>query len=373
MTEDKLSGLFDEIRNESAQTSVSEVNQWIETAVAGAATIGLLATLKLFLIKKPLIMWSTFITLAGGASLSAVVLFSQPEVKEKQENKQFTRDYTAPAKKNETKEIEEVKMESDPETPISESPIEKTNTPQGTDFPEDLGIHIPVIIPDPDHKPTKLAPLKTLIGGTFTKLDVSGVINVELTQGKSCGVEIYPERAKDVIIVEIEDGTLHLTNDPDKWNKHMKENAKEEIVVKVTIEKLERIDLSGATTLKTMNQLNAATLVVDLTGASNMDLDVKATKVRGDFSGASNITLIGTSESVDLDVSGAAQANLFRFSAKKAKVDNSGAGQLELSVSEALVIDGSGASVTYYKVDGESKSISISAETSGSAVVKKKN
>lgn len=369
MTEDKLSGLFDEIRNESAQTSVSEVDQWIETAVAGAATIGLLATLKLFLIKKPLIMWSAFLTLAGGASVSAVVILSQPEVKEKPADKQIVRVYTEPSKKLETVEMNE---EADTEAPIHEAVADKTNTPEEPGQPEDMGIYIPVRIPELNHKPAKIAPLKTMIGGSFTQIDVSGVVTVELTQGKSCSVEIYPESAKEVILVEIENGTLHLSNDPNKWNKRKREFEKEEIIVKVTMETLERISMSGATNLVTKGQFVANSLELDMTGASDLNINIKTTKLRGDFSGAINAKLTGDCETMSLDVSGAAQAELFNFTTRKATVDNSGAGHLELSVSESLVVDGSGASETYYKVDATSKNVSTSVETSGAAVVKKR-
>ena len=97
MTEDRLSGLFDEIRNESAQTSISEVDQWIDAAVAAAATAGLLATLKLILIKKPLIMWTTLLTVTGGASLGVVMIFSKPDVKEEPVRKEVV-SYSIPSR-----------------------------------------------------------------------------------------------------------------------------------------------------------------------------------------------------------------------------------------------------------------------------------
>lgn len=370
MTEDKLSGLFDEIRNESAQTSVSEVDQWIETAVAGAATIGLLATLKLFLIKKPLIMWSAFVTLAGGASLSAVVILSQPEVKEKQEKQPIVRAYAEPVRTVESTE------DTDLEIPIPEIPAEKTTAPAEPGQSEDMGVHIPVRIPDLHSKLTEITPLaplrKVVQGGNFTKLDLSGVVDVELTQGKTCSVEIVPESAKDVIIVKIENGTLHIANEPEKWNKRRKENEKEKIVVKVTMETLERINMSGATNLVTKGQFVVNSLELDMAGASDLNLNVKATKLKGDFSGAVNAKLSGECETMNLDISGAAEAELFDLVAKKATVDNSGAGHLEIYISESLVVDGSGASETYYKVDVTSKNVSTSVETSGAAVVKKR-
>ncbi|MNU54889.1 hypothetical protein D3C71_439530 [compost metagenome] len=365
MTEDKLSGLFDEIRNESAQTTVSEVNQWIETAVAGAATIGLLATLKIFLIKKPLIMWSAFVTLAGGASLSAVVLLSQPEVKEKQIDKAVVSHHSLPVKKLETAEAE---IKEETVTPIpEEAPIEKTKE-EAPVLPEDMGVRIPARTPGLEPQKGLILTLKTpQVTGSFSKIDLSGAIYVELTQGKSCSVEVTPETAKDLVRVEITNGTLHLSNEPNK-----RSNRTERIVVKVSMPNLERVDMSGATNLVSMNQFDVKSLVIDMTGASDLNLKVNASTFKGDISGACNVKLGGTCEVMNLDVSGAAQANLFDLATKKATVDNSGAAHVEISVSEVLVLDGSGASVTYYQVDGNSKNVSTSLGTSGSAVVKKR-
>ncbi|WP_300664736.1 head GIN domain-containing protein [Fluviicola sp.] len=364
MTEDKLSGLFDEIRNESAQTSVSEVNQWIETAAAGAATIGLLATLKLFLIKKPLIMWSAFATLAGGASLSAIVLFSQPEVKEKQVDKPAV-SHSQPVKKFNPVETE---IKEETITPIlEEAPIEKTKE-EAPVLPEDMGVRIPARTPELETKKALILSLRTpQITGDFNKIDVAGAISVELTQGNSCSVEVTPETAKDLVRIEIKNGTLHLSNEPNK-----RSNRNERIIVKVTMPTLERVDMSGATNLVSMNQFNVKYLVIGMTGASDLKLKVNAATLKGDISGATNLKLDGTCENMDLDLSGAAQANLFDLSAKKATIDNSGAAHAEISVSEVLVLDGSGASVTYYQVSSGAEKIRVDIETSGSATAKKK-
>lgn len=364
MTEDKLSGLFDEIRNESAQTSVSEVNQWIETAAAGAATIGLLATLKLFLIKKPLIMWSAFVTVAGGASLSAVVLFSQPEAKEKQVDKSVV-SHSLPVKKFNPVETE---LKEETITPIpEEAPIEKRKE-EAPVLPEDMGVYIPVKTPELETKKGFILTLKTpQTTASFNKIDVSGAISVELSQGKSCTVEVVPETAKDLVHVEITNGTLHLSNEPNKRN-----TRNERILVKVSMPTLEKVDMSGATNLFSTTQFDVKSLVIDMTGASDLKLKVNASSLKGDISGASNLKLDGTCENMDLDLSGAAQANLFDLSAKKATVDNSGAGHAEISVSEVLVLDGSGASVTYYQVSSGAEKIRVDIETSGGATAKKK-
>lgn len=361
MTEDKLSGLFDEIRNESAQTSISEVDQWIDAAVAAGATVGLLATLKLILIKKPLIMWTTLLTVTGGASLGAVLIFSKPEVTEKPVKQEVVSTHPIPAKKQPLEEQNEEPAEM--EAPILDEPIGETNS-ETPNLPEDMGAPVPVKYPRYDTRYEIPAYRNPQTTESFTKVHVSGALYVELSQGKACSILVEPESAKDLVQIEVQNGTLYLKNTPNKKER------REKMVIKVSIEDLKELHLSGATALMTMHQFGLGTLSLEMDGASNANLNLKATKLKGEFSGATNVTIEGTCENADLDISGAAQVNLTDLSVKNAKVVNSGAGHAELSISETLKADGSGASETYYKVASGSNSIRVDVNSSGSAVIK---
>ncbi len=358
MTEDRLSGLFDEIRKESAQTSISEVDQWIDAAVTAGATIGILATLKLILIKKPLIMWTTLLTVTGGASLGVVMIFSKPEINEKPVRKEAV-SYSVPAKEwmKETKTDEPVEQES----PILDEPARGSNT-EDPNLPEDLGTLIPLKIHRSDNHSIPLY-RKPDVTGSFTKVHLAGALMVELSQGKECSVLVEPESAKDLVQIEVYDGTLYLKNTPNQKDR------REKMVIKVTLKELDELFMSGATALMTMHQFGVENLSLEMDGASNANLNLKATKLKGDFSGASNVTIEGSCENADLEISGAAQVNLTELAVKNAKVTNSGAGHAELSISETLKADGSGASTTYYKVSSGAKSIRVDVNTTGSAVI----
>ncbi|WP_341901252.1 head GIN domain-containing protein [Fluviicola taffensis] len=366
MTEDKLNGLFDEIRNESAQTSISEVDQWIDAAAAAAVTVGLLATLKLILIKKPLIMWTTLLTITGTASLGVALIFNQPEVKEKPEKKEVV-SYSVPANTPDNYREKEEKIDepTDTESPILEEPITEPNS-EKPNLPEDLGALIPLktIKSDRQERIPVYRSYRVQTGESFTKIHVSGALYVELSQGNSCSVQIEPESAKDLVEVEIQNGTLYLKN---AFNK---KERKEKVVIKVSVQDLKELHMSGATSLISINQLGVETLTLEADGASNVNLSLKATKLNGDFSGASDVEIAGTCDVMDLDVSGASEAKLADLSVRKVILDNSGAAQVNLLISEELKADGSGASTTYYKIASGSKSIRVDANTTGSAVIK---
>ena len=365
MTEDKLSGLFDEIRNESAQTSISEVNQWIDAAVTAGAVVGLGATLKLLLIKKPLIMWATLLTVTGGASLGVVVLFSKPEIKEKPVTGKIVAAVPAKGSDSYQKKEERIADPAEQETPKLEEPNGGTNS-ETPNLPEDLGALVPLKSTGMDREVKIPLIKKVQTSEPFTKVHVSGALYVELSQGKACSVQVEPESAKDLVVVEIQNGTLYLKNAPNKKER------KEKIVVKVCVEDLKELHMSGATSILSVNQLGLDGLTLEADGASNVNLSLKAGKLTGDFSGASNVEIAGTCETLKLDVSGASNAKLSDFNVKKANVDNSGAAQVDLLISEELNADGSGASTIYYKVASGSKSIRVDASTTGSAVIKDK-
>jgi len=356
--------LFDEIRKESAQTSVSEVDQWIDAAAAAAATAGIFATLKLVLIKKPLIMWTTLLTVTGGVSLSAVVLFSKPETTKEPVKKEVT-SYSVPASAPESYQEEKMNEPENTETPKLEEPVKET-TPESPNLPEDLGTLVPLKTIKSDRPLGIPIYRKPDVTSSFTKVHLAGALYVELSQGNACSILVEPESAKDLINVEIQNGTLYLKNEKNKVDR------REKVVVKVTIKDLDELFLSGATSLMTMHQFGIENLKLEMDGASNANLNVKTTKLKGDFSGASNLVIEGTCESADLQITGAAQIDMSDLNVKSAKVTNSGAGHVELSISESLKADGSGASTTYYKVASGAKSIRVDANTTGSAIINDK-
>jgi hypothetical protein len=299
--------------------------------------------------------------------LGVALMFNQPEVKEKPEKKEVI-SYSVPAKEQNEQKEEKIEEPVDAESPILEEPIKESNSenPNLPNLPEDLGALIPLKTIKPDNQQRIPLYRKPDVTGSFTKVHLSGALYVELTQGKSCSVQIEPESAKDLVEVEIQNGTLYLKNTPNKRDR------KEKVVIKVSIQDLVELHLSGATSLLTMHQFGVGTLSLEMDGASNANLNLKATKLKAEFSGASNVVIEGNCENADLDISGAAQVNMPDLSIKNAKVTNSGAAHAELSISESLKADGSGASTTYYKITSGAKSIRVDANTTGSAVIKDK-
>jgi hypothetical protein len=112
---------------------------------------------------------------------------------------------------------------------------------------------------------------------------------------------------------------------------------------------LNTIDCSGASTLKSEGQLNFENLEIELSGASDLELNLKATKVKLRSSGASDAALEGTAENISIENTGASDVNAEELEAKKVEVSCSGAGVVTVNVKDDLKAKASGASEVFYK------------------------
>lgn len=360
MTEDKLTSLFQQIKEEPVQTNLSEINAWIEKA---AVTVGFLAALKLILIKKPLIMFSSLISLTG-ITVAGVVLFTTPDAttatssaKETEKHHSYNSSFPSEERVTDQSQSEERPSEftRKVENPVnSVVPVEKTPVTklrQIQPFLRQLTGLLPV--------------MTTTSSGDFTTIKASGAIYIKLTQGSNCSVEVVPDTEKDAVNVEISNGVLKLSNNTN--NNHSNKNK--DITVLVSIVNLESVEMSGATSMQSTNQLKTTSLNVELTGASNLDLDVQAASIRAEMTGASDLEIKGTAEKLDVEATGASNADFSKASIQTAQMEGTGASVLKVDAVKSLTIDLSGASNAYYYTKPEILNI----ETSGASKVIQKN
>ena len=194
----------------------------------------------------------------------------------------------------------------------------------------------------------------------FSEIEVSGMYQVYLTQGKTNSLVIEgDENLMQYIITK---------NNNDKLIIEAKKslNPTGDIKIYLTFTSLESIDLSGACEVIGEGRLKFDEIKFEGSGASEFTLDMKANKVGFDLSGASEIRLTGKANKVTLDGSGAIKISAFDFIINDCEVDLSGASEAKLNVTNNLSIDVSGAATITYK--GGAKIIKQS--TSGASSIK---
>ncbi len=227
---------------------------------------------------------------------------------------------------------------------------------------------------------------KTYDFGEFNGVKAGYVHQIYLTKGKSNKIEVTcPKRLVGYQDYKISGGVLYLNMDvPNR----IRIKNDEEIIVKIQMEDIRSISLSGASKLIPEGKFNGKNVVFKISGASGIEgtlnlaadnlscslsgaseaaIEGKFLNVTGKLSGASKLNMDADLNLFDLEASGASSC-AFSGETEKVKVDCSGASEIELSGSAKEVsIECSGAS----EVDAEHmKAVNAYASASGASNIK---
>ncbi|MDD3877835.1 MAG: DUF2807 domain-containing protein [Bacteroidales bacterium] len=197
---------------------------------------------------------------------------------------------------------------------------------------------------------------------TFSSIDVSGAFNVVLTQDSITSVSIEAdENLHAYIITKVENNNLFISNDKPICGS-------KDIILHISSPNFEKIDLSGAVDVKSVNKISVSNLSLDLSGACEIELDLSVQNLNMDCSGSVDLSLSGNAANVNLDVSGASEIEAYELLTDTFSISSSGASEAKISVSKQLDVDISGAGSVLYK-----GSPSINQEISGAGSIKKED
>lgn len=208
----------------------------------------------------------------------------------------------------------------------------------------------------------------------FTGVEVGHAFELEVTPADNYSVTITARQGVlDHVDVTKSGSTLKI--DTDTWFLTWHSNPK----VTITMPSLQRVDLSGAAQGEARGFRSASDFEVELSGASDLDLDMEVGAFKADISGASslsgnleatssdielsgasNATLTGTGGDLVINASGASRDNLTGYTGNDASVELSGASSAELTVNGRMDVHLSGASKLEYFGDATLGSIEIS-------------
>lgn len=239
----------------------------------------------------------------------------------------------------------------------------------------------------------------------FDAINVSSVYDVHITKGNSNLIEIICSKAiSEYLNIYVSNRTLFLSTNkiPQKINRRHKE-----ITVKMQMNKLNNISMSGASSLWVNGEYDSETFKLNMSGASDIKspLNINATlfystlsgasqaKVRGTFgqinsnnSGAANIEISGSAQTVIINASGAVDVEYDGNVEQTCKIKSVGAAEvtlkgsvpaIEIKCSGAAEVDAedmiaktataSASGASYIKVYGDDL---LNLETSGSSKIK---
>ena len=221
----------------------------------------------------------------------------------------------------------------------------------------------------------------------YVSLDISGAIKTSFSENADSVYVTADESVIDYVRVERKGNELCLyIKFPAKFRNW---NYGDVTAVLPYSTSLERVDVSGASSLTSEKVFEAEKFAVDVTGASDFDAAVHADKVSVSGSGASSISCEVEAESLDVDLSGASDARLsgragtcsltvsgasslkglsdFWIVTDYTSCDISGASSARIICNKSLSGEASGASTLVYSGDAVSEVL-----VSGASSVKKR-
>ena len=179
--------------------------------------------------------------------------------------------------------------------------------------------------------------------GSFNELHVSGMFDVYMREGNTPSVEVVADdNLLPIIRTELKGSRLKVYTD-----ENIRSSTKLKLLITYT--ELEAVYISGAVKLRGKSTIVADHFDINVSGAAEMELDLKVDHLSCDLSGASDMLLTGIANHLRIDGSGAMNLDAYELETSSAKIDLSGAGECKISVNESLDVDLSGAATVRYK------------------------
>ena len=216
---------------------------------------------------------------------------------------------------------------------------------------------------DTTREPGPIADKEYSVQG-FCEVRVSSAIEFEITQSEEYSVKATGhEKLLEHLKVEVSGQTLTLGFEHNSMAWIGRLRPRGEVKAVVTMPELKRLVVSGASKGTARGFKSSQDLDLELSGASQAEIDIEAGKatvtasgagrVTGELkaqdtsltlSGASRCQLLGAGGDTHLDSSGASQADLSQFQIRNADVHISGAGRAKINMDGTLNVHLSGAS-----------------------------
>lgn len=194
----------------------------------------------------------------------------------------------------------------------------------------------------------------------FDRLDMGSAFTITVQAGNNYSIEARGNRRDlDDLDIYTSSGTLRA-----KY-RNGSGRRRYDMSITITMPTLRGVDFSGASRSEISGFRGLRELDIKLTGASRSTIDVDVDRTNVDLSGASDLDLEGASGLLVGDLSGASKIEAFDYPVDEAELDLSGASTARVKVAKRLNVTASGASSVRYRGTPVIKS-----NTSGSSTVR---
>ena len=204
---------------------------------------------------------------------------------------------------------------------------------------------------------------ETRTAGSFSSIDVSGAIDVYVKQDSVSSIRIETdENLLEYIEITANENILSI-----KPRRHSNPRPTGKIKVFVSNPSFKHLEAAGACNIYSENKItDAATITIDLSGASDVKMELAAPVVDVDVSGAGSINLKGEARDFKAQGTGATNIYCYELMAENTTIELTGAGSAQVFASVKLDVHVSGAADVKYKGNP-----TVSQSVSGAGSVKK--
>lgn len=179
--------------------------------------------------------------------------------------------------------------------------------------------------------------------GSFDAINVGYGIDVHLYQSDKTSVAVKAKKEiMEHIITKVENGTLVIK--VDNWKR-----AKGRKDVTIHVPALEEISASGGSDVYGKGNWKMNDLEINLSGGSDLEMELTANRIECNASGGSDIDLTGSADKIDINCSGGSDVEAKKFTVKHCTVSASGGSDVEIHATESIDASASGASDITYK------------------------
>lgn len=192
----------------------------------------------------------------------------------------------------------------------------------------------------------------------FNKIDASGAAKIIYRHSDTLSLVLEGD-AKDLDNIEtkVSDNTLYIKP---------KGSFKNDYKILVSGNNLNNVSVSGATNFKSNGAIKSDSIIIESSGASNINVDLNSRYVKTIASGASDVNLSGNSDKFVADISGASSLKAYKLVANDVIATTSGASSAKVFSNNKLQANATGASTIKFK--GEPKEVSAEGSSSSQII-----
>lgn len=178
---------------------------------------------------------------------------------------------------------------------------------------------------------------------SFNAIVVNGSVDVYLSQEEETSVTVEADQnLQEIILTEVEGNTLYIS---ERKNIRKAESRK----VYVNFQQINSLIAKGATDVYSRTPIQAETLEVGISGASDVTLEVHVDELICRIKGAADGYLSGQAKAMIARVSGSSDLEAGKLITQTCQVEASGASDAQVHATESLDAKASGSSdIEYY-------------------------